>query len=126
MARLQVARLDGEGFGAPVDLGEPVNVGGAAHGFVAPDESYILFNSPRAGSYTRNDIWVTFRSQDGSWTPPVNLGKRINRDANAVLCPTVSPDGRYLFFTRLQEGGTGYVYWVSARIVDEIRRQGRP
>lgn len=122
-ARVQVARLQGDGFGDPVDLGEPINIGGACHAFVAPDEGYMLFNSPRAGSYTENDIWVSFRNQDGSWAKPVNLGPHINRDAKAVLCPTVSPDGRYLFFTRFQEDNTGLAYWVSARIIDEIRRQ---
>lgn len=120
-ARVRMAKLQGDGFGDPVDLGAPINTGGAAHAFVAPDESYMLFNSPRTGSHTRTDIWVSFRSQDGSWAQPVNLGERINRDAMAVLCPTVSPDGKYLFFTRLQEGGTGYVYWVSARIIDKFR-----
>jgi hypothetical protein len=121
--RIQVAKLEGEKFGAPVDLGEPINIGGASHAFVAPDESYILFNSPRPGSYTQNDIWVSFRRPGGSRSAPVNLGKRINRGAMAVLCPTVSPDGKYLFFTRLQESGTGLVYWVSARVIDEIKRQ---
>jgi hypothetical protein len=122
-ARIQVARLQDEGFGDPVDLGEPINAGGALHAFVSPDESYMLFNSPRAGSHTQCDIWVSFRNQDGSWGKPVNLGERINRDAQAVLCPTVSPDGKYLFFTRLQENGTGYVYWASTHVLDEVRRQ---
>lgn len=121
-ARVQVTKLQGDGFGDPVDLGAPINIGGASHAFVAPDESYMLFNSPRAGSYTKNDIWVSFRNLDGSWAKPVNLGEWINRDATAVLCPTVSPDGKYLFFTRLQEeSNTGYVYWVSTRIIENLR-----
>jgi hypothetical protein len=49
----------------------------------------------------------------------VNLGPRINHDALAVLCPTVSPDGKYLFFTRLQENGTGYVYWVGTQVIED-------
>jgi hypothetical protein len=113
--RIHVARLDDDGFGQPVDLGEPINIGGASHACVAPDESTMLFNSPRAGSHTQNDIWVSFRRKDGAWTVPANLGERINRDANAVLCPTVSPDGKYLFFTRLQENRSGDVYWVSTK-----------
>jgi len=121
-ARVQMAGLKGDGFADPVDVGAPINVGGASHAFVSPDESYMLFNSPRTGSYTRNDIWISFRKPDGSWGAPVNLGPRVNRDAMAVLCPTASPDGKYLFFTRLRENGTGYVYWVSARVIDEIRR----
>ena len=119
--RIMVSKPMGEDFNAPVDLGDLVNTGGASHGFVAPDESYLLFNSPRVGSYTKNDIWVSFRGKDGDWLKPVNLGPEINSDARAVLCPTVSPDGKYLFFTRLQESGTGYIYWVSTRIIEELR-----
>jgi hypothetical protein len=122
-ARVQVSKLQGDGFGDPVDLGDPINAGGASHAFIAPDESYMLFNSPRAGSYTKNDIWVSFHNHDGSWVKPVNLGSRINRDAMAVLCPTVSPDGRYLFFTRFQEDNTGLLYWVSTRIIDRLKAE---
>jgi uncharacterized protein (TIGR02145 family) len=119
--RIMMAKPAGDDFAEPVDLGDLVNQGGASHGFVVPDESYLLFNSPRAGSTTKNDIWVCFRGADGAWLAPVNLGPRINRDAMAVLCPTVSPDGKYLFFTRLQEGGTGLVYWVSTRVIEKAR-----
>lgn len=120
-SRLMMAKPEGGDFAAPVDLGDVVNTGGASHGFVAPDESYLLFNSPRAGSATKNDIWGSFRGADGAWQAPANLGPRINRDAMAVLCPTVSPDGKYLFFTRLQEGGTGLVYWVSTSVLSALR-----
>ena len=124
--RIMVAMAAGNGFAEPVDLGNLVNAGGASHGFVAPDESYLLFNSPREGSFTKNDIWISFRGENGAWTTPVNLGPRINRDAMAVLCPTVSPDGKYLFFTRLQESGTGYIYWVSTRSIEEARQLVKP
>jgi len=118
---IMVAAPKGNDFAEPADLPDAVNAGGASHGFVAPDESYILFNSPRSGSFTKNDIWITCRKADGGWAEPVNLGKRINCDAMAVLCPTVSPDGKYLFFTRLQDGGPGYVYWVSTKVIEDLR-----
>jgi hypothetical protein len=124
--RLMMAKPVGDGdFAAPVDLGDLVNTGGASHGFVAPDESYILFNSPRTGSHTKNDIWITFCGERGNWSVPVNLGPRINRDAMAVLCPTISPDGKYLFFTRLQESGTGHVYWVETSVIADAHAQLR-
>jgi len=42
-------------YNAPVDIGLPVNTGGALHEYVAPDKSYMIFNSPQAGSYTGLD-----------------------------------------------------------------------
>jgi hypothetical protein len=41
-----MAKPEGDDFETPVDLGDVVNTGGASHGFVAPDESYLLFDSP--------------------------------------------------------------------------------
>ncbi len=111
-------------YNKPVDIGLPVNNGGALHAYVSPDKSYMLFNSPREGSFTQLDIWISFRKQDGSWSDPMNLGKKINSGADAILCPTVSPDGKYLFFTKLNfSSGTGYVYWVSSSIIDELRNE---
>jgi hypothetical protein len=39
----------------------------------------------------------------------------------------VTPDGKYLFFSRLHGGGwskatAGDVYWVDAKILDQFRR----
>ncbi|MGA2178271.1 MAG: hypothetical protein ABSH15_01620 [Verrucomicrobiota bacterium] len=95
-----------------VDLGAPINNGGALHAWVAPDESYMLFNSPRPGSHTGLDIWASFRNQDGTWSNPRNVGATVNSGADAILCPKVSPDGKYLFFTKLTQP-TGLVYWVA-------------
>jgi hypothetical protein len=101
-----------------VDLGLPINNGGALHAWFARDESFVLFNSPRAGSYTELDIWASFRNQDGSWGNPKNLGQIINSGANAILCPEVSPDGKYLFFTKMNwSTNTGYIYWVNANLI---------
>jgi hypothetical protein len=110
-------------YAPPVDIGFPVNNGGASHAYVAPDKSYMIFNSPRKGSYTKLDLWISFRNEIDIWTNPQNLGKTINSGGDAILCPTVSPDGKYLFFTRLQKDGTGYIYWVSAKIINRIRKQ---
>jgi Tol biopolymer transport system component len=99
-----------------VDIGLPVNTGGALHAYIAPDKSYMLFNSPRKGSHTQLDIWISFHKADGSWTEPHNLGETINSGADAILCPTVTPNGKYLFFTKLNlTTHTGYVYWVSTK-----------
>ncbi len=43
------------------------------------------------------------------------MGPAINTDGHE-LCPFVSRDGKYLFFTR-----DGDIYWVSAAIIDRLR-----
>jgi hypothetical protein len=121
-SKIMYAVLNNGYYSSPIDVGLPVNNGGALHAFVAPDKSYMIFNSPRKGSYTKLDLWITFRTADGLWSDPQNLGKSINSDADAILCPTITPDGKYMFFTRLTfSTNTGNVYWVSTEFIDSLR-----
>jgi Tol biopolymer transport system component len=120
--RIMYSILENDQYSLPVDIGLPVNNGGALHAFIAPDKSYMLFNSPRAGSHTQLDIWISFHNNDGSWTEPQNLGETINSGADAILCPTVSPDGKYMFFTKLNfNPQCGYVYWVSTEFISKLK-----
>lgn len=122
--RIMYSKFQNDNFQIPTDLGSPINNGGAIHAWVSPDESYILFNSPRTGSHTKNDIWISFKGSDGKWTKPQNLGENINSGADAILCPTVSPDGKYMFFTKLNFNPvSGYIYWVSTKVIEDIRKE---
>lgn len=110
------------GYSIPVDIGLPVNMDGALHAYISPDKEYMLLNSPRSGSFTDLDIWISYRKENGMWTNPKNPGETINSGANAILCPTVTPDGKYMFFTRLDfDSNTGKVYWVSTAFIDSLR-----
>jgi hypothetical protein len=96
--------------------------------YVAPDESYMIFSSIRPG-YGISDLYISFHDEDGSWTDPKNMGPRINTAAKESF-PFVSFDGKYLFFmsNRVSElnrtpipDGPGNVYWVDAKIIEELR-----
>jgi len=87
--------------------------------FIAPDESYLLFSSSRNTSETDyGDIY----DSEGNWTDPVNLGSQINSERQERF-PSVSPDGKYLFFTRWIVSGNEDVMWVSTRIIDDLKEQ---
>jgi hypothetical protein len=119
---IMYSAISKDNFTSPFDLGLPVNIGGALHAFVSPDKSYMLLNSPRTGSYTELDIWISYRKQNNSWTNPKNLGEIINSGADAILCPTVTPDNKFMFFTKLTfSSNTGNVYWVSTDFIDSMR-----
>jgi hypothetical protein len=90
---------------------------GATHPQIAPDESFVLFESRLAGGYGDTEYYISFRKSDGTWGEPVNLGAEINSsDQNARA--RLSPDGRYLFFNRY-----GDIYWVSAAYLERFRRE---
>lgn len=102
----------------PEDLGPAINSDGIdLCPFVAPDERYLLFARKDAG--TRGcDLFVSFRNEAGGWTPAVPLGDGINTEGHE-LCPVVSPDGRFLFYTGPVPGGFG-VWWVDAGILVQL------
>jgi hypothetical protein len=80
-----------------------------AHPAVAPDGSYIVFdlgNPP---------LFVCFRQSDGTWGDAIDLSRHgVGSDAFMAY---VSPDGKYLFYSTVSHD----VYWVSARIVEDLQ-----
>jgi hypothetical protein len=90
--------------------------------FIAPDESYLLFSSGRSGSL---DIYISRRLADGTWTEPVGLGETINTKRQERF-PTVSPDGKYLFFTRWVSNDNEDVFWVDAASIPALRPMNNP
>lgn len=88
--------------------------------FIAPDESYLIFSSNRLAS--QQDLFVCFRKPDGSWTEALNLGTTINTSRGERF-PMVSPDGKYLFFARWVASGNEDVFWVSSKIIDDLKKE---
>lgn len=68
---------------------------------VAPDESFIIFNSSAARKgMGAGDLWVSF-NENGKWTEPINLGNTINSAAGDGQ-PGLSQDGKKLYFTSIR------------------------
>lgn len=93
--------------------------------FVAPDESYIIFESERRESINGSiDLFICFKNKDGQWSKPKNMGPKINSSFSERFS-RVSPDGRYLFFgsnrnqTEKQPGFD--IFWIDAKIIDELK-----
>jgi hypothetical protein len=88
---------------------------------IAPDESFMVVNTKDLpGGYGHQDLYLTLRRPDGTWTEARNLGPRIN-SAYLEYCARISPDKKYLFFTRANGWGynsnddTGDIYWVELK-----------
>jgi len=116
-------RIDGK-YEEPKMLGEQFAVGKYnAHPYVAPDESYIIWDSRRDGGYGTSDLYISFRAPSGTWGPAINLGDKINT-SDAENYPTVSPDGKYLFFDKRTGSGPDRkvaIYWVDAGFIEDLR-----
>jgi hypothetical protein len=66
----------------PKPLSDVINAGTwNAHPFIAPDESFILWDCKRDDGFGNSDIYVSFRQADDSWGEAINLGESINTEA---------------------------------------------
>ncbi len=105
------------GFSQPRDLIGGVNTEAyEAHPYVSPDGSLILFDSERPSEFEHGEIYVSFRNEDGTWSEALSLGPKVN-SINSLI-PSLSPDGKYIFFSRNND-----IWWVSARIFHELREK---
>ncbi len=104
---------DGPSDSAPLD--SIINVPGAIDytPHVAPDESFLLFtsNRPLVGDREDMHVHVSFRMADGTWSAPRRVSDVPGR------FPSLSPDGRYLFFC----GDDGNFHWVDAKVIGRLR-----
>ncbi|WP_185154345.1 ankyrin repeat domain-containing protein [Fulvivirga sp. M361] len=108
--------IDGE-FQKAISLGDSINTPDyEADVFVDPEETYIIFCATRSDGLGRGDLYISFKNTDGTWTKSVNMGEPINTE-NHELCPFVTSDGKYLFYTSNQD-----IYWVDAKIIDGFRK----
>ncbi len=121
LGRFYMAQLGNDGFETPLPLTDVVNTfARMGHAFVAPDESYLVFDAVAGGPKPSGAaLYVSFRGPDRAWLPPVRLGDDVNATANQY-CPVISPDNKYLFFT-CRNGDAADIWWVDARVVFDLK-----
>lgn len=132
-------------YDIPENLGPAVNSSREEfNACVSPDESILLFSSfGRDDAQGGGDLYVSFRNADGSWRPAQNVGETINTPA-LEYCPSISPDGRYLFYSSRTAGrapywqhrrsfselrssllaplnGSGDIFWVEMSVIEQLR-----
>jgi len=101
-----------------VILPKPVNYFGSqtwGDPWVSPGETYMIFKSIRPGGFGQNDLYISYRKPDGTWTNPKNLGNVINNSGNETS-GDITPDGLYMTYGRNND-----LYWVSTSFVDSLR-----
>jgi Tol biopolymer transport system component len=98
-------------------LGSPFNkTEKQQHPWIAPDESYIIFTVRRPGQNPVSVLFCSFKNKSGEWSEPVELN--LGMDAGQ---PFVSFDGKYLFFTSGDPKVGSDIYWVSTKIINDLR-----
>ena len=87
------------------------------HSSIAPDESYLIYDTQQSGSDWDSDqnLLVCFRHADGTWSESFDLSGKLNLPGGEMLA-TITTDKKYLFFCN-----RGEIYWVNAKIIDELK-----
>jgi Tol biopolymer transport system component len=120
---IYVIKKQNEGYSSPQKLPSVINDGNTnIHPFISPDGSFLLFSSSRSEDSSSLDLYVSFKDKEGQWTSANNLGKDINSEARERF-PSLSPDGKYIFFTR-RDSDFNEIFWVDAKIIEELKPKG--
>ncbi|WKZ67772.1 MAG: hypothetical protein QY325_07535 [Flavobacteriales bacterium] len=110
----RVVRLPNGAWSKAQNLGNVVNTVYDEDGvFIHPNGRTMYFSSMGHNSMGGFDIFQTEMQDDGTWTPPVNLGYPLNTVDDDVFFITTA-DGRRGYFSSDQMGGFGEkdIYFV--------------
>jgi hypothetical protein len=91
-----------------------------AHPYIAPNESYIIWDDQRESGSGGADLYISFREKDGAWGPSINLGDTINTEFEDAY-GSITPDGKYFFFNRSYGNNKADIFWVDAQIIENLR-----
>jgi hypothetical protein len=111
------------------NLGPVVNsIGADDRPCIAPDGSFLIFNT-NGHSNCWNDLFITFNKGNNGWTAPLEMnscGAKINIHTEVQWSPSLSPDGKFLFFSRLKANATSVdpmdIYWVSTHVIVGLKK----
>lgn len=112
-----------EGIPMPDPFNKNSNEGGAS---LTADNKYMYFTICRdeGGDLLNCDIWYSVFSQ-GAWSPISNAGPEINGKTSWDSQPTLSSDGKTLYFSSNRPGGLGELdIWKSLK--DKDGKWGSP
>ncbi|MFZ1692355.1 MAG: hypothetical protein WAT74_04070, partial [Flavobacteriales bacterium] len=120
----RVVRLPNGQWSKSQNLGNVVNTPYDEDGvFIHPNGRTMYFSSVGHNSMGGFDIFQTEQQDDGTWTPPVNLGYPLNTVDDDVFFITTA-DGRRGYFSSDQIGGFGEkdIYFVD--LPSEMEAEG--
>ena len=89
--------------------------------YISPDETYLIFSSNRPSSRDNyGDLYISFKDNDNNWSEPINMGNKINTNKQERF-PKISENGQILFFTRATDNNYDDIFWISSKIIDDIK-----
>ncbi len=109
-----ISQWTGSGWSVMKNAGRPLNTpGNEGAQTLSGDGRYMIFTACNRGDGVgRCDLYASTKEGD-SWSVPVNLGRPVNSPYRETQ-PSMTPDGRTLYFSSDRPGGKGqHDLWVS-------------
>jgi outer membrane protein OmpA-like peptidoglycan-associated protein len=125
---ISVSRAAGSGWSRPENIKIPYfqNKSNMVSGYLSSDGKVFVFSAESYGSYGVEDIFVSLKDDAGKWSPPKNLGGTINSQFQE-LSPSLSDDGKTLYFSTNGKGGLGsFDIFKATRLDDSWTRWSEP
>lgn len=94
-------------YQTPEPLSAINDVGQVICPFIAPDESYIIFNKLEPGGGRSEGYFISFEASDGQWLAPQSLPVFPEAESSFV-----TRDGLYIF---------NKAYWASTQMIEDLR-----
>jgi hypothetical protein len=104
-------------------LGAPINTPGFDGDFyIARDESYMIVSAKETKTF-ECELDISFRNPDHSWSAPISLGPLINDGIAHRWGEYVTPDGKYLFYSKGHSSQDCHIYWVRFdQLLEKLRK----
>jgi hypothetical protein len=130
----------------PLDIPEK---GSLFNAFISPREDFLITCAINIdSSNVDSDYYISFKKPNDEWSQLIRFGPEINPPGDNASSAYVSPDGKYLFFSSLRKDpskpefgsgtslramvnskaepgyGASAIYWVDAKIIEEMKPKG--
>ncbi len=104
---IYISYKEGEQWSVPENMGKKVNAAGwDSEPSLSADGKVLYFSSERSGGYGREDIYVSYKQDNGTWGVAKNLGPVINTEGREVSS-FIHASGSTLYFSTNSRPGMG-------------------
>jgi len=106
-----VVRRTANGWSEPQKLAIPgyekMSRGQFDSGYLSADGNVLVMAFSEKKNGEKDDLYVSLKQKNGSWTRPINLGPEVNTDDFTETTPFLAADGATLYFSSDRAGGLG-------------------
>ncbi len=140
------SRLVNGKYTSPEKLPKQINCGtNRFNAYVSPDESFVIVPAVGVDEGPRRvQYYIVFRNEDDTWQEPISLSSEINTPRETGWSFYISPDKKYIFymatkpfpkdkqpknlsldflhkFSEMPQNGNSDIYWIDAKILENLR-----